>query len=1061
MKCLVYLFLSTIFIAHYNLNKHSSLGQNILCRVQATAPVNTSTDVSNKETKAIVGFKNSSLSFNKWDSFDSWTCNTPQVYHFGSTKLRISIESPIETKRDLFRILLFGGFSKLSSSLDPQSETWLYYEETNSWKSIDDVTNGPPAISHVQLATLCSSHAILVDTCRRNSSWIFMPRRLEWKRVMIAGYGPYIYSTSDYLRVELFATVAVRSSNSSCDCSEDVLVFVYLSPLLESITQLGYYRIICVIEHTMYRWKKVGSQKFRADRDQITIVATQPGKETLYFIVEKCIWTYFVEKSIWNETRTCLTFDPKFDFYLTPVFQSDPAEIIFFRLTNHLIVRLLLSNGSVFFEKNLGLIPQIDQVYSVRVVSNIKVIVYLSERDETCGSSIWTLERDDVTRVWTWNKQKKTILFPPIYELQSFWKDTYYRIFPSLSDSSNAQIMWSLSMRTMKWQIVGRLNATGINVDETKKWYRSESTHIDRNAWLIVSDSYTTLITSKNHIQQMRHPLTYRRDFTLVSINSSSVLLFGGRSSSGTALDDLWEFSLTHRMWKHVNRTESECDVPARFSHAAAVLGFNMFVIGGYSYTNLCKRELWKYNWINNSWNILLSNNNLTHPLVDSCEFAMTAQAEMLWITAKVYSNSRDYKSYNVWMFIIESQSWTFVDEIQISMETFLDITAQISFWQGYLVRFQVNDLFYMKVGCLQGLASSNISRVPCHFCKVGFYAHIVGTTKCKNCPNGTTTRGERSSKMADCNVCVSGYCRHGSCLVVSNSLTQISVCKCPIGFTGSLCENATYYYIGTGIIILLIIISLLVIVLQRNTKSRRARETAFRRHIQILNDAWQINWQEIRLENEIGAGASGRVWKGQYRDMEVAIKMLIGDDDPQSSLEFAREIRFMQTMRHPNIVLFIGAGTTSAQAQPFLVVEFVHRGSLRHVLEDVSIEIDQYRKVAFALDASKGMEFLHKLDPPRIHRDLKSDNLLVSQSWIVKVADFGLGKSVWSTREHQKTSRYMPLIDSHLQSDPRFDMRGLSKDGIGTVRWRAPELSRHQSYDRSIDVYRYTKTFV
>ena len=74
-----------------------------------------------------------------------------------------------------------------------------------------------------------------------------------------------------------------------------------------------------------------------------------------------------------------------------------------------------------------------------------------------------------------------------------------------------------------------------------------------------------------------------------------------------------------------------------------------------------------------------------------------------------------------------------------------------------------------------------------------------------------------------------------------------------------------------------------------------------------------------------------------------------------------------MQTMRHLNIVLFIGAGKTSAQAQPFLVVEFAHRGSLRHALDDVSIEINQNRKIAFTLDASKGMEFLHQLDPPRM----------------------------------------------------------------------------------------------
>ena len=191
---------------------------------------------------------------------------------------------------------------------------------------------------------------------------------------------------------------------------------------------------------------------------------------------------------------------------------------------------------------------------------------------------------------------------------------------------------------------------------------------------------------------------------------------------------------------------------------------------------------------------------------------------------------------------------------------------------------------------------------------------------------------------------------------------------------------------------------------------------------------------------------------------MDVAVKLLTADGDPQSSLEFAQEIKFMQTMRHPNIVLFIGAGTTSAQAQPFLVVEFAHRGSLRHVLDDVSIEINQNRKIAFALDASKGMEFLHQLDPPRIHRDMKSDNLLVSQSWIVKVADFGLGRLFCDRGKNGPSNRNNLLSSNNLENDLLIEMRDLCEDGIGTVRWSAPELARRERYDASIDVYRYTR---
>ena len=61
---------------------------------------------------------------------------------------------------------------------------------------------------------------------------------------------------------------------------------------------------------------------------------------------------------------------------------------------------------------------------------------------------------------------------------------------------------------------------------------------------------------------------------------------------------------------------------------------------------------------------------------------------------------------------------------------------------------------------------------------------------------------------------------------------------------------------------------------------------------------------------------------------------------------------------------------------------------------------VEDSLKIRFALDAAKGMRFLHSLRPPRIHRDLKSGNLLASQRWVVKFADFGVARLVIKTKE-------------------------------------------------------------
>lgn len=72
------------------------------------------------------------------------------------------------------------------------------------------------------------------------------------------------------------------------------------------------------------------------------------------------------------------------------------------------------------------------------------------------------------------------------------------------------------------------------------------------------------------------------------------------------------------------------------------------------------------------------------------------------------------------------------------------------------------------------------------------------------------------------------------------------------------------------------------------------------------------------------------------------------------------------------------------------VVTEYCSRGSLRGILDTPNLPIPTSRSVRFALDAAKGMQFLHTRSPPRMHRDLKAANLLVSEDWTVKLADFG-----------------------------------------------------------------------
>lgn len=100
-----------------------------------------------------------------------------------------------------------------------------------------------------------------------------------------------------------------------------------------------------------------------------------------------------------------------------------------------------------------------------------------------------------------------------------------------------------------------------------------------------------------------------------------------------------------------------------------------------------------------------------------------------------------------------------------------------------------------------------------------------------------------------------------------------------------------------------------------------------------------------------------------------------------------------MKRVRHPNVVLFMGAVTKRPHLS--IVTEYLPRGSLfRLIHKPASGEIlDPRRRLRMTLDVAKGINYLHCLKPPIVHWDLKSPNLLVDKNWTVKVCDFGLSR--------------------------------------------------------------------
>eukprot|EP01111_Echinosteliopsis_oligospora_P013540 TRINITY_DN4878_c0_g1_i1.p1 TRINITY_DN4878_c0_g1~~TRINITY_DN4878_c0_g1_i1.p1 ORF type:complete len:522 (+),score=97.63 TRINITY_DN4878_c0_g1_i1:241-1806(+) len=236
----------------------------------------------------------------------------------------------------------------------------------------------------------------------------------------------------------------------------------------------------------------------------------------------------------------------------------------------------------------------------------------------------------------------------------------------------------------------------------------------------------------------------------------------------------------------------------------------------------------------------------------------------------------------------------------------------------------------------------------------------------------------------------------------------------------------------GTGFIIFLLLL-ILGVIWFRSRENQGGSGAAYRPlgHTEYLDPSQlhdiKIESRELVLENEIGHGSFGQVYRGVWRGTEVAIKKLPKDSmmkDNQSLSDFMKEAFIMRQLRHPNVLQVLGICLTPSAC---IVMEYMPKGSLFHQIHTNTVVLDWpiIRKVC--IEVCRGMAYLHGCNPPLIHRDLKPHNLLVDEHWRVKVCDFGLSKFL----------------------EPKKDMTA-----CGTPAYAAPEVLRNSSYTTSADVY-------
>uniref|UniRef100_A0A8C2L3U6 Mitogen-activated protein kinase kinase kinase n=1 Tax=Cyprinus carpio TaxID=7962 RepID=A0A8C2L3U6_CYPCA len=198
-----------------------------------------------------------------------------------------------------------------------------------------------------------------------------------------------------------------------------------------------------------------------------------------------------------------------------------------------------------------------------------------------------------------------------------------------------------------------------------------------------------------------------------------------------------------------------------------------------------------------------------------------------------------------------------------------------------------------------------------------------------------------------------------------------------------------------------------------------------------------RIPFSELVLQEIIGVGGFGKVYRGTWKDQEVAMKAARQDpdEDIKATADSVRqEAKLFSMLQHPNIIKL--EGVCLEEPNLCLVMEYARGGTLNRAL--TGRRIPPHILVNWAVQIARGMQYLHEeAVVPIIHRDLKSSNILLLEKIenddigrkTLKITDFGLA------REWHKTTKM---------------------SAAGTYSWMAPEVIKSSLFSKGSDVWSY-----
>jgi serine/threonine protein kinase len=209
-----------------------------------------------------------------------------------------------------------------------------------------------------------------------------------------------------------------------------------------------------------------------------------------------------------------------------------------------------------------------------------------------------------------------------------------------------------------------------------------------------------------------------------------------------------------------------------------------------------------------------------------------------------------------------------------------------------------------------------------------------------------------------------------------------------------------------------------------------------------LYNLGKQGRWiiEDSELHSEIihfAEGSNAYIYKCMWRHTPVILKK-VKENSLRNYLDSYREIEIMSSIRHPNLVQFMGISINRLRNELSIVLEYVDGANLHELIRNTKKydDISFQDKLKIAQDICRGLLFLHECKPAIVYRDLKPGNIMIDTSnntYSAKIIDFGLSR----------------FIENQCSGGP-YKLSGKT----GTLRYMSPEVFLEKPYDLSVDIY-------